>query len=237
MKFSLLIKLIKENKKCNITVTKYINDDQNKIFINLINKFSESSNKEAIIPFINDEDLNILTTHTWKIINIEFILTEQELLDYYKTKENGANTLDIKENWPHISMTNIGIPQFNLLLNKQILKTFNSKYVYADLLEKSVNLYKQKILGHIIEREQELQETKTPQSIPEKSKTILSKVQKSECRKTIISKATKKDLYIKGFKPEFIEQLSNNEKEYISELNQFKIKLMMAEIEKKCSTM
>jgi len=233
MKFSLLIKLIKENRKCNITVTKHINDDQNKIFINLINKFSESSNKEAIIPFINDEDLNILTTHTWKIINIEFILTEQELLDYYKTKENGANTLDIKENWPHISTTNIGIPQFNLLLNKQIKATTNSKYIPIDQPHKIPYKVPQEHINKFFDNKMPPQ----PQSVPEKSKTILSKVQKSECRKIIISKATKKDLYIKGFKPEFVEQLSNDEKEYISELNQFKIKLMMAEIEKKCSTM
>jgi hypothetical protein len=224
MEFYLKIDLMRNQLKSLITVKKESSEE----LIKIIEK-ATSIDKDitaAINNFIADEELSFLISKGWKITDINFTISKEQLIKHYmKVKHHGTDISKINQEWPYIPNYEIGFVNTELLYNEIIWPTQNIKdsklrgYVLKEHYDKN--------------QEEYCGATKSKNENKEEPKHDISKTQQKQLRNSIIEKASKNDICPSGFKKEFVDKLTKEEQKYLKIISNLQLKLMRSDVNKK----
>ena len=196
---------------------------------------------------LKDKDLASLTKSGWKIKEYEKIVLPQEVLAFVLSKkEKGATREEMMAEFG-VKSTNVSIITDKLRLGHACFDgPYGDDFIEGDQIE---YVSRGTSLVYIVSRFSEKKAPKKeaavavaagggkplvitnepePVEIPE-----MSKAEGKRQRKSIIAKATKDQIIGDSFRTEFLTSLTDLERQYLKELDQFKTRLMLTEIRKK----
>ena len=236
MEYYLRLVLVKNSLSTTLEVSKELSDNDADLLIRIITKARKSDiNLSPLVKFLGSDDLSYLTNNGWQLTDADFIITKEDLLEYYKGQgvEGGSIGDAQKKFWLHVPNYVIGLVNFQLMKDGILDSTpyFESGgYVLSELKDEHMAMAAERRKNKPIEAPEPKKKETKPQI---KTKITLTNKDKSNCRKSIISKAKASDMCAAGFRPEFVESLSEKEQSYIATLTNLQVKLMMNEVTKK----
>lgn len=232
----LIIYLTRNNRNATVEVEKEIPDKNMPILIKIIDKAKTgSTNLTPLANFLKSKDISALQKLEWKISDVDFIIDENDLLQYYEKQgiEGGCPHHARDTIWPHISYHMIGRINYKLMEKGKIVPApfFKSGgYITPNLKNKHNDIIGERRRNRSIDLPESKKKKEKKQSI----KVVeLTKKEMSECRKSIIEKSTLSNITKAGFKQEFIDSLNEKEQSYLIKISNLQTKLMINEISKK----
>jgi hypothetical protein len=207
-----------------------LSDDEGDKFIKLIDKASSTNiDLKPLVKYFKKSDLTFLIENEWNVESVIISIPPNELLEFIE-KSNGVTDKDISNKWPLVKQINWPITNLSYA-QKIIIRTINGETYYIS--KDKINEFNKR---NIKQEEIKIEEVKIETPKESFKPVPLTKSECKSCRMSIFNIATLEDISIGGFKPEFVEKLSEKEKSYIiKELDAFKTKLLMTEIKKKFS--
>jgi len=193
-------------------------------------------NLAPLANFLNNDELKFFIDNEWKLTDIEFIIHRSQIIKLLKeAKENGLSMSQVKNKWPHVSHCFVSKSLLSLHLDGYIVPTRyageNGGYVLKELYEKNqeIGLEKKSITSSSNYEDYNSNDIKQ-QTQPKKKPKHITKSEGRILRKSIINKADKNSVCITGFKKEFIDNLTDREKEYLDSISDLAIKIMRSEV-------
>lgn len=196
-----------------------ISDDNFNVLVKAINKIRrEKVDINPLVKFLKNNDLDNFINNKWSIQDIDFIVHRGQLIELLESHKNGLSIEEIHDCWSHITRSSIGDALFKLHLDGLIIPVRDAG----------------KNGGYILKEYYKKQKLDSPSSSPSQSpkKEQFTKAESKQIRKNIINKANNSDICEAGFKPVFVESLSDKEKKYLNSISNLAIKLMRTEVAK-----
>lgn len=244
MIFCLEVRLRRGEHNCSIMINKKVKDSDSETFTKIIKK-SENSEVDLTGPigkFLKNDEVSFLIGKGWKIFDVHFCITKQDLIEYYEEMGPLGGTDHLAaDRWPHVSNYMIGNVNTRMLYNTELTPTrwiegsISGGYVLPKYFKKNQEMWEKVKKSKDGDAIPDLKPSKsvpkpTPKSEP---KIKLTKSEGKVCRKEVIEIATGNDVFSGGFKPEFIDSLSDRHQSYMSSLSDLQAKLMRSEVLKK----
>lgn len=228
-----------DGRRLRIEIKHSVKESSFNTFVKAIDKAKDSGlDLNPLVPFLKNKEITFLHEQGWFIDDIEFYIHDSQALEYFKSqKEKGGTTSDAYENWwPHAPMNSIGSAFYRLHINKHVVPTRNAGmsggYVLNEYYKENQSVIKS--YRDYAPKKAESPAVASDQIIPKKTFN-LTKSEEKRVRSSIINKADKSSICEAGFKPEFVDKLSDVEKFYLDDISNLKLKLMRTEVAKKCN--
>lgn len=237
--FYIQLRFIKNDLWSEIVVKRSISSNEFELFKDIVNKTKikaeiEDINFTPIASFMKNKEIDFLIKQDWKVDDINFVISEDELLIYYKNQKENGGKLDHAHDvmFSHVSINKLHVTNFQLMIKNKIVSCSMSDCSNGYIIPK----YKDKHDKIIRNKKKYIKEIKNPHKIEQlfrKPKITLTKSECRKCRNNIIKKAKTSNICSAGFKPDFTKTLSVNEQAYLEKLSNLQIKFMINAITKK----
>lgn len=187
-----------------------------------------------LVNFLKNEEVSFLSKKGWKLKGIEFIIHEDQMLAFLnERKASGVSLRECKDKWPYAMSSTIGHTLLRVHIDGHTAPTRYTSdgdggYVLRKYYDANRAWGRQEPKASTSYEDYVADDGPKPK--PLKSNIKLNKAEGKRIRKDILARATKADVCVSGFKPEFIETLNDKEKAYLDSCSQFQISLMRGQV-------
>lgn len=247
IEFCLLINLVKDGLQAEITAKRSISEKEFESVKSIICKAKKEAEIKDVdfapaAKFMKSDEVNYLIKKEWKVNNIDFIVSKEELLKYYNLQRINGGTLKHahEEMFPYVPISQLQVTNFKLMMDKKIVPCSmphcRGGYILPKFKDRHEEMLRKNSLDftkYMKEPKNKKRKTQDPEPILKPKSISLTKAEGKRCRKNIIDKAKMSDICKAGFKPDFVQNLKDTEQAYLSTLSNLQLKLMINAVTKK----